>query len=100
MWFRRNYTPSKNNCRNCRLSEKQIYFSPKKQKINEIRYYKEVGTSDAEPGKGYRMHQIAALSDIKRHARTPCSDAFPCTLCKKLLTKISCSDTILRCFMA
>ena len=82
------------------LIQNTTNFSPKKHKINEIRYYKEVGTNDAEPGKRYRMHQIAALLDVKRHARPPGTDAFPCTLCKKLLCKISCSDTILRCFMA
>ena len=71
--------PLKNICNHCNRNHRQIIFLSKKQKINEIRYYKDVGTSDAEPGKRYRMHQIAALSDIKRHARTPGSDAFPCT---------------------
>ena len=42
-------TLSKNNCHNCHLSQTAISNSSKKQKINEIRHFKTLCPSDAEP---------------------------------------------------
>ena len=43
----------------------------------EVRHYKKYRSEDAKAGKRHRMCATFALSGIKRHARTPCSDALP-----------------------
>ncbi len=59
------------------LIQKLKSNSPKKQTNNELRYHKTLSTQDAKPRKRYRMYPITPLTGIKRHARTPRSDAFP-----------------------
>ena len=41
----------------------------------KVRHYKKYRSEDAKAGKRNGMCATFALSGIKRHARTPCSDA-------------------------
>ena len=53
--------------------------SSKRHYNNEIRYHKTNSSRDAEPRQGHRLYQIAALTSLERHVRTPGSDVFPYT---------------------
>ena len=66
--------------------------SSKKQKINEIRYFKTNGPRDAKPRQGHRLHQITALAGIKRQLRTVRSDAFSLSWCAHQRRRISVSE--------
>jgi hypothetical protein len=58
------------------LEEKLILILYKKQKINEIRYFKTDCPKDARPWQGHRMYQNPTLTGIKKHVRTLRSDVF------------------------
>ncbi|MBQ4381014.1 MAG: hypothetical protein II806_07015, partial [Bacteroidaceae bacterium] len=58
------------------LEQKNICESSKKQKINEIRYFKTDCPQDARTWQGHRMYQNPTLTGIKKHVRTLRFDVF------------------------
>lgn len=71
--------PQKINWNNWNWNAQVSKYSSKKQKNNEIRYQQTLCSRYAEARKRDRMHPNPALTGIKRHVRTPRSDAFPRT---------------------